>query len=141
MARQIAHRVRTPNGWRITVVDPEMYVRGDGSFEAGERAIEVAHADLRGRGRDEVLDVLAEAMEEDPVGQVLGDDVVRPALTRALAERSLEAPYARWRRWQATRQEAQARGMAAGVLTALQQAEDAAWGAYVQAIQRWRAAP
>lgn len=62
--------------------------------------------------------------------------------TRAGFERGLlQARFDNWWRWKQTRLEASARGAGAQIVTALTAREDAAWQAYLQALQAWRAAP
>lgn len=63
-------------------------------------------------------------------------DDAQPAKVRA--ERELEDRYADWQRWKATREEAQARGLGAAVITALTNRENAAWTDYAAAILEWR---
>lgn len=55
-------------------------------------------------------------------------------------EIQMEERYADWKRWQDTRIEAQARGLAAPVITALTNKEDSSWAAYAVAINEWRLA-
>lgn len=48
--------------------------------------------------------------------------------------------YETWQLWKATRAEAIARGLGAGILAALQNRENASWLDYAQALQDWAAA-
>ena len=59
---------------------------------------------------------------------------------KARLEIQMEERYADWKRWKDTRIEAQARGLAAIVITALTNKEDASWAAYAVAINEWRLA-
>ena len=59
---------------------------------------------------------------------------------KARLEIQMEDRYADWKRWKDTRVEAQSRGMAALVITALTNKEDASWAAYATAINEWRLA-
>lgn len=59
---------------------------------------------------------------------------------KARLEIEMEERYADWKRWQDTRIEAQARALAAPVITSLTNKEDTAWAAYVVAINEWRLA-
>ncbi|MGI8423591.1 MAG: hypothetical protein ACR2NO_05690 [Chloroflexota bacterium] len=56
-------------------------------------------------------------------------------------EEAMDESYQDWRRWKDTRVEAQARGVAAAVITVLTNRENVSWGAYVASINKWRAAP
>lgn len=55
-------------------------------------------------------------------------------------EEEMAERYGDWLRWKTTRVEAQARGVAAVVITALTNRENAAWAQYATAIQEWRTA-
>lgn len=64
-----------------------------------------------------------------------------PAATKARLEiTKLPLSFEIWQLWKATRIEAQARGAAAALVTALTNREDAAWSAYVNDLQEWRQA-
>lgn len=54
------------------------------------------------------------------------------------AEREMEDEYDDWQRWRTTREEAERRGLASSLITALARREDAAWHDYLAAIQEWR---
>src|SRR5512147_1445698 len=62
-----------------------------------------------------------------------------PTSKAALEDAMIDA-YSDWRRWQATRIEAQARTAPAAIITALQNREDASWTTYVNLIGAWRTA-
>lgn len=74
----------------------------------------------------------------DDLADVRGTAVAAPAATRDIIEDRMVALYEDWQRWKTTRVEAQARSLAAAVITALTNREDAAWAKYVQSIQVWR---
>lgn len=82
--------------------------------------------------------------ESEPTdAEVWAATAARPhlaATTKAQWETYLEDLYSDWLRWRTTRVEAQARTMAALVITALTNRENMAWTAYTQGIQAWRAA-
>lgn len=48
--------------------------------------------------------------------------------------------FADWQRWKLTHAEAQARGLAAGLVSALSTKTDAAWATYAQTLNAWRTA-
>ncbi len=82
--------------------------------------------------------------DHDPTAQELVD-ALPPATpvvptSKARLEHHLERPYEIWQRWKTTREEAQARGAAPAVITALQNNEDASWAEYAAAINTWRTA-
>lgn len=62
----------------------------------------------------------------------------QPAKVRIEVE--MEDLFADWQRWKETRLEATARAMGSAVITPLQNRENAAWTAYMAAINRWRSA-
>jgi len=82
--------------------------------------------------------------DHDPLPAELWADlptITKPTpTTKAQWETYLEDLYCDWLRWRTTRVEAQARTMAALVITALTNRENMAWTAYTQGIQAWRAA-
>ena len=55
-------------------------------------------------------------------------------------ELAMEVRWSDWQRWKTTREEAQARGLAAPIVTALTNRENASWTAYAAAIAEWRTA-
>ena len=55
-------------------------------------------------------------------------------------EHEMTERYEDWLRWKTTRVEAQARGLAAGIITALTNRENAAWTDYAAAVNEWRQA-
>lgn len=55
-------------------------------------------------------------------------------------EDEMVTAYERWQMWKNTKTEAVARGLAAGIITALTNRENTAWNAYVTQIQSWNAA-
>ena len=55
-------------------------------------------------------------------------------------ELAMEVRWSDWQRWKTTREEAQARGLAAPIVTALTNRENASWSAYAAAIAEWRQA-
>lgn len=82
--------------------------------------------------------------DHDPTSQEILDKI--PALTtlvptkKADLETYMVSLYETWQRWKTSRIEAQARAMAAPVITAVQAREDAAWTAYAAAVNSWRLA-
>lgn len=87
--------------------------------------------------RDARLAAIADQLDApDDAGADI-DTVTR----RARLEREMDERWAEWQRWKTTREEAQARGMASAIVTALTGRENAAWTAYAQAINDWRLSP
>lgn len=84
------------------------------------------------------------AFDHDPADDEMLARLPRARLlegsTKAALEDVMRERFGDWKRWKETRVEAQARGEGAGVITALTNAEDSAWGSYRSAIIAWRAA-
>ena len=80
----------------------------------------------------------------DPTNQEIIDAMPKPTDLTPIRKADLEIymveKYETWLRWRTTRLEAQARSMAAAIITALQNKEDAAWVEYATAINAWRTA-
>lgn len=113
------------------------YTDGSSRFDR----VFVAREDLRGRTPEERRQSILDALDDDPLAGIAGQEVVAPTETKAILERRMESLFAVWRRWKETRLEAQARSLPAGVVTALTNREDAAWAAYAAAILQWRSTP
>lgn len=128
---RIASRTRVPGGYEVTIEYPNATTKGDSRFET------VAIAVAPDATPDEVRAAVVDALR-DPIGSVLGEEITAKPNTRLALEPALEAPYERWQRWKATRIEAQARSLPAGVITALTNREDSAWAQYLDALTAWR---
>lgn len=79
-----------------------------------------------------------------PTNQQILDRIPRPSKIVPTSKTDLAdymaSLYEVWARWKATRVEAQARTLAAPVVNALTNQENAAWTAYANAVQAWVAA-
>ncbi len=134
---RVVGREPVPGGFMVTVEVPGAYTDGSSRLDRV-----FVHADaVRGRTVEQVRQAVKDALDDDPLGAILGEDVVVPTQTKTVVEDQMVLLYGAWRRWQATRVEAQARGLAGAVIAALQAKEDAAWFAYGSAITEWRKAP
>jgi hypothetical protein len=125
-----------PGGYMITVEVPAAYTNGASRFDR----VFVAAAAVRGKSPDQVRQAVLDAAMEDPIGGVIGE-VAPPAETRETLEERMIARYETWQRWRNTRVEAEARGVAAPVVTALSGRENAAWNAYSALLLAWWNAP
>ena len=134
--RIVSHE-RSRDGFSVTIEHPGAYTNGESRVEK----VHVSAAALRGKTRDQVRQAIKDAVDDDPIRDILGEDVAAPAQTRAILEDRMEALFADWQRWKLTRGEAQARTLPPAAITALTNREDAAWARYVQSIQQWRTAP
>ena len=133
----IVSRERGPNGWNVTIEHPNAYTDGTSRTER----VTIPYAKLEGKTPDQVRQAIKDAVDDDPIRDILGEDVAAPAQTKAILEDRMEALFADWQRWKLTRGEAQARTLPPAAITALTNREDAAWARYVQSIQQWRTAP
>lgn len=134
----IRYHEHAPGGYWVAVEVENAYTDGSSRFDR----VFVPTADLRGKTAEERRQAIRDALDDDPLAGIAGQDAdSAPTQTKAVLERRMEALYADWQRWKATRLEAQARSLAAGAITALTNREDAAWARYVVAIQAWRNAP
>ena len=124
-------------GYRVEVESTGAYTDGRSRFDR----VYLTAAELRGKTPEQKRQAILDALDDDPLAGVAGVEVSAPTLTKAILEDRMETLYADWQRWKTTRVEAQARSLAAAVVTALTNREDAAWTKYLQAIQAWRAAP
>lgn len=80
---------------------------------------------------------------EDPLGKVFVPATglfIAKTRTKSDLEDETVAHYAVWLRWKLTREEAQIRGLAAGIVTALQAKEESAWVQYRNALIAWNQA-
>lgn len=125
-----------PGGYWIEVEVPQAYTNGDSRFDR----VFVARDELRGRTPEERRQAILDALDDDPLAGIAGQEVVAPPETKAIFERRMESLYADWQRWKNTRIEAAARSLPAGAVAATTNREDAAWAAYAAALLRWRAA-
>lgn len=121
----------------VTVEHPAAYTDGSPRFEQ----VFVADAAVRGKTPEQVRQAVKDAVEDDPIGQLVGAAIAQPTQTKAVYEERCIALFETWRRWQLTRLEAQTRAMAPGVITALTNRENIAWGEYAAGLNAWRGAP
>lgn len=133
----IVDRERVAGGWAITVEVPNAYTDGSSRLDR----VYLRDQDVRGKGPEQVAQAIQDALDDDPLAQLVGQPVAALVQTRAVLEDRMVALYEAWQRWQRTRAEAQARGLPLAVVTALTAREAAAWAAYVDAISGWRTAP
>lgn len=124
-----------PGGFEITVEHVGVYTDGSSRFER----VFVAGQDVLGASPEAAMDAVRDAWNSRPavVGMELDGAVVA---TREVFDRRAARAFARWQRWQTTRVEAQARGMAAGVISDILAEENAAWTAYLAILNAWRQA-
>ena len=132
----IQNRERTTGGWNVTIEVPNAYTTGESRFDR----VTIPDAAVRGKTPEQVRQAVFDAVNDDPIAQVLGKTVAQPSQAKAIREDRMLDLFADWQRWKATHAEAVARAVAANVITALLARTDAAWAAYVVAIQAWRAA-
>jgi hypothetical protein len=133
----IKQREQAPGGFIVTIEVTNAYTDGSSRFER----VFVADDAVRGKSLDEVRQAVKDAVDDDPIAGILGETVSAPTQTKAILWQRAKALYADWQMAKTTRIEAQARSMAAGVITALQNAEDARWTAYTTTLNSWRLAP
>lgn len=133
----IARRERVSGGWQVTIEVPNAYTDGTSRFDR----IFLADADIRGKTLNEVRQAVKDAVDDDPLQAVIGEAVTTPTQTKAILWERAKAAYADWQMAKATRIEAQARSMAAAVITALTNAENALWTDYTTTLNQWRLAP
>jgi hypothetical protein len=141
MSQRISHRERQHDGWLITLETENAFNAGGASPTSRFETIKVPFEAARGKTPEELHQLVMDMTGDDPFGAVVGAVVAAPTQTKAIHEARMVALYETWQRWQNTRLEAAAQGLAAAVITALKNREDAAWAAYVQVIQSWRSAP
>lgn len=134
---KITNRESAPGGYMLTVEHTGAFTDGTSRFEQ----VFVADAVVTNKTPEQVRQAVKDAIDNDPIGQLLGTNVTTPTQTKPVREERMVRQYERWRRWQQTRVEAQARALSATIITALTAQEDAAWGDYATAIQAWRTAP
>lgn len=72
------------------------------------------------------------------IRRVRAPEEQQPAKVRL--EQEMVDRYEDWQRWKNTRIEAQARGLAALIITALTNRENASWSDYASAVNEWRQA-
>lgn len=134
---KLHERRRAPGGWSVSVEVENAYTNGASRFDE----VFVSDQAIAGKSREEVLQAVLDSLD-DPFGGLRGADLsAAPTQTKAVLEARMVALYAVWVRWRDTRAEAQSRALAAPIITALQNREDAAWAAYASAINQWRLAP
>lgn len=133
----IRHAEPTPNGWAIVVEVTNAYTDGASRFDR----VYLTRDELRGRTEAERRQAILDALDDDPLEGVRDQPATAPTVTKEILETRMESLYADWQRWKTTRVEAQARSLAAAVITALTNRENNAWDAYVSTIQQWRSAP
>lgn len=131
---RIVRKVRqVAGGYLLEIEVTQAYTDGRSRFDE----VFVADGAVRGKTPAQKLQAVYDALSDD-LADVRGTAVSAPAATKDIIEDRMVALYEDWQRWKATRAEAQARSLAAGVITALTNREDAAWAKYVQSIQVWR---
>ncbi len=133
---KIAGYERAAGGFAVTIEHENAYTNGSSRFEK----VHVSDAAVRGKSRDQVRQAIKDAADADPIADIIGEDVAAPTPTKPILEERMVAQYERWQRWKNTRLEAQARGLAGAVVTAVTNVENDAWGDYVAAVQAWRQA-
>ena len=133
----IVSRERGPNGWNVTIEHPNAYTDGTSRTER----VTIPYAKLEGKTPDQVRQAIKDAVDDDPLGPVIGEAVAAPTPTKAILWDRAKAAYADWQMAKTTRVEAQARSMAAAVITALTNAENALWTDYATTLNQWRLAP
>ncbi len=121
-------------------------VRAEGQLSDGSDRVEVVFIEHVVQVQDDLGRELILYFDHDPTdAEVLAALPDPPELTptsKADFERGpLADRFATWQRWRLTKAEAQARSAGSAIVNALQQREDAAWSAYLQALQAWRNAP
>lgn len=135
--RIIRAATRVPGGYTVQVEVTNAYTDGTSRFEE----VWVSRDAIVGKTPDERRQALFDALVDDPIAEIAGETVAEPTATKDILEARMVARFADWQRWKATREEAEARGLAANVITALTARVNAAWTAYVALIQAWRVAP
>ena len=133
----IVSRERGPNGWNLTIEVPNAYTTGESRFDR----IFVPDNDVRGKTPDRVRQAIKDALDDDPVGPVLGEAVATPTQSKDLLEDRMVERYDRWLRWKNTHAEAVARSIGAAKVTTLKNRMDATWAMYLGALNDWLAAP
>ena len=119
--------------------------RWEGRLSDGSDRAEVVGAEyvvhmLDDLGRELVLRFGHDPSDAEVLAVLVDPPELAPS-TRADYERGpLQDRYEAWQRWKTTRIEAQARGVAAVAITALQAREDATWASYLSALNAWRLA-
>lgn len=137
MGRIIRSFERTNGGFNITVEVTGAYTDGSSRLDT----VWVSRDDMRGKTQQQRRQAIFDALEDDPLGDAAGLPAERPAQTREVFEDRAIAKFEAWQRWKLTREEAQARGLAGGVITSLTNREDAAWSDYLDVLIAWRSAP
>ena len=134
---------RVPGGFMVSVEVPGAYVDVNGGLSSRFDDVFVAEADWRGKSLEEKQQALLDAMADaDEITAVAGQAVPgAPTQTKAIWETRAVARYSAWQMWKATRIEAQARSLPAGVITALTNRENQAWTAYMAVLDQWRTSP
>ena len=127
--------VRPDRGGYVVAVEIEgAYADGSSRFEEAF----LSTAEVRGKTLSQLRQAVFASLGDGGLSALIGEAVAAPAVDRDILEDRMVELYERWQRWKATRAEAQARGMAAAVVTALTARENAAWAAYGDAIAAWR---
>lgn len=122
-------------GYLFDVERTEAFSDGSSRFER----VFLERGEVVGKTPSQKVQAILDALDDNPLDGIAGLDAsVPPAVTKAIVEDRMVAEYEDWQRWKTTRVEAQARSLAAAVITALTNREDAAWAKYVQSIQAWR---
>lgn len=127
---------RQGEGYAVRVEFTEAYTDGTSRFEE----VFVPRDAFAGKTKAEKLQAVFDALE-DAAADIAGEVVAAPAATKEILEQRAIAKYEQWQRWKTTRLEAQARGLGAAVVNALQAKEDASWSAYMTLLNEWRTAP
>jgi hypothetical protein len=136
MSRIIRKSERVPGGYRVTIEVTNAYTDGSSRFDR----VFVEREAVEGKTLAERRQALFAAAAADPVADLRGEEVAEPTPTKEILEERAVARYEQWQRWKTTRVEAEGRGLAAPVVSALQAREDVAWAAYLAVLNAWRQA-
>ncbi|MBA4180246.1 MAG: hypothetical protein C0506_06605 [Anaerolinea sp.] len=87
---------RGRDGWVVTIEVPNAYTNGESRFER----VTVPYGKLEGKTPDQVRQAIKDALDDDPLAAVLGEEVAAPTSTKEIYEDRAEATQARWAQWQ-----------------------------------------
>jgi hypothetical protein len=136
MATRIRRWERVAGGFRVELEIMDAYTDGSSRREF----VFVTREEMRGKSPGERRQAIYDALNDSPIEGIEDALVTQPAQTKDILEARMVALFDAWQRWKATRLEAEARAVPAGVITSLTNKENAVWDAYVDAILAWRAA-
>ncbi len=132
---RIAGYERAAGGFAITIEHQNAYTDGSSRFEK----VTVPASAIRGKTPAQIRQAVVDALD-DPLADIIGEEVDAPTPTKDILWERAEALFANWKMAKETRIEAQARTMAAAVITAFTNAENALWAQYMQTMNEWRLA-